>query len=91
MIDMNEMNELLKGVRHVLLNVWDPIGIRDVPDAQDEYDDYLIPVLQALRNGAEVPELSALLIRIVEEQIGLSADAGQSRQAAEQLYALVRR
>lgn len=88
---MNEMNELLKGVRQVLLNVWDPIGIRDVPDAQDEYDDYLIPVLQALRNGAEVPELSALLIRIVEEQIGLSADAGQSWQAAEQLYALVRR
>lgn len=88
---MNEINELLKGVRQVLLNVWDPIGIRDVPDAQDEYDDYLIPVLQALRNGAEVPELSALLIRIVEEQIGLSADAEQSRQAAEQLYALVRR
>lgn len=28
-------------IREVLLRAWDPIGISDDPDAQDEYDGYV--------------------------------------------------
>lgn len=88
---MSKINDLSNNVGSVLLNVWDPIGVRDVPQAQDEYDDYVLPVVQALRNGAGIPELSALLARISEEQMGLPGNAGQPAMAAERLYALVRR
>lgn len=35
---MTQMN--VKKICEVLLNHWDPIGIKDVPECQDEYDSY---------------------------------------------------
>ena len=28
-------------IREILMHEWDPIGVRDVPQAQDEYDSYV--------------------------------------------------
>lgn len=28
-------------IRQILMDSWDPIGVRDVPEAQDEYDRYV--------------------------------------------------
>ncbi len=30
-----------ESIRQVLLREWDPIGVRDVAEAQDEYDGYV--------------------------------------------------
>ena len=29
------------GIRRILLNDWDPIGVADIAEAQDEYDSYV--------------------------------------------------
>ena len=41
---------LLDEIQKILLREWDPIGIQDIPEAQDEYDSY-IPFIY---NGSSV-------------------------------------
>ena len=37
MIDKYESRRIRAEVRRVLSDVWDPIGVKDEPNAQDEY------------------------------------------------------
>jgi hypothetical protein len=39
-------------IRRVFMEVWDPIGVRDEPNAWDEYDGYLGHALELLIAGA---------------------------------------
>jgi hypothetical protein len=78
-----------RGIRRVLLHDWDPIGVADVPQAQDEYDSY-------------VPELYSLLIRreprhkLVDflwwaetEHMGLCGNRRRTEQVADRLLNIV--
>lgn len=38
-------------LRCILMTAWDPIGVGDVPEAWDEYENYLSAVAQRLREG----------------------------------------
>ncbi len=60
-------------IREVLLDVWDPIGIKDEPNAQDEYDSYVGPVLSLLSSGATDDQLSDQLLNYVNNDMGLNA------------------
>ena len=60
-------------IRDVLLRDWDPIGVRDVPEAQDEYDGYVGGVYRLLTAGATVPELAEHLAGIQHDSMGLSS------------------
>ena len=60
-------------IRRVLLDKWDPIGVREVPEAQDEYDGYVGGVYRLLTTGVSVPELAEHLVRIERDSMGLSA------------------
>ncbi len=60
-------------IRHVLLNVWDPIGIKEERNAQDEYDSYLGEILGLLLRGATDEELSDRLLYVVNDLMGLEA------------------
>jgi hypothetical protein len=53
-------------IRRVFLNVWDPIGVRDAPMAQDEYDGYLGGMFELLMRDASDAELKAYLDRCVD-------------------------
>ena len=53
--------------------VWDPIGVRDEPNAQDEYDSYLGGVFDLLAGGASDDRISEHLWRIVTERMELPA------------------
>ena len=37
MIDKYESRRIRGEIRRVLMTVWDPIGVKDEPNAQDEY------------------------------------------------------
>jgi len=39
-------------IRYVFLQIWDPIGIKDEPNAQDEYDGYPGNLYELLVGGA---------------------------------------
>jgi hypothetical protein len=41
---LQQANSYQDAIRHALLSEWDPIGVADVPQAQDEYDGYISQV-----------------------------------------------
>ena len=60
-------------IRRVLLNVWDPIGVRNEPNAQDEYDGYVGEIYELLVQKATDQEMTDRLLYIVQETMGLDA------------------
>jgi hypothetical protein len=58
-------------LRELLMAEWDPIGAADAPEAYDEYDRYLEPVLGLLRGGADAAEIAEYLDRVEIEQMEL--------------------
>ncbi|TWC77151.1 hypothetical protein FB593_11813 [Rhizobium sp. SJZ105] len=60
-------------IRKTLLTEWDPIGVSDIPEAQDEYDAYADTVFGMLANQtASVDAIAQYLFRIATEHMGLS-------------------
>ena len=76
MIDRYESRRIRDEIRRVLMTAWDPIGVRDEPNAQDEYDSYLGGVFDLLTGGASDDRISAHLWRIVTERMELPAKKG---------------
>lgn len=48
-------------IRRVLLEEWDPIGVHDEPEAQDEYDRYALALYGLLARGATDEHLAEYL------------------------------
>ena len=70
-------------LRQLLMDEWDPIHVRGVPEAADEYDAYLGRIASRLREGATVDDVAAFLNDVEEVQMGLgdSPIARQRNQA----------
>lgn len=75
-------------VKQILLKEWDPIGVGDVPEAQDEYDSYVSAISRMIRDGKAVDELYAHLRWIECERIGLDGDEAHTRNIANRLVKL---
>jgi hypothetical protein len=63
--------EIQEQIRQVLLRDWDPIGVQEIPEAQDEYDSYVGGVYRLLVSSAQDEELVEHLYRIERETMGL--------------------
>jgi hypothetical protein len=63
--------EIQAAIAKVLLQDWDPIGVQNVPQAQDEYDGYVGGVYRLLASGASANEVAAHLSSIESEGMGL--------------------
>ena len=78
-------------VRKILLDAWDPLGVREVPEAHDEYDAYVGSIYSMLMDQrASADEISAWLYAVATEHMGLPPDpfvAARGREAAEALVA----
>jgi hypothetical protein len=86
MIDKYESRRIRVAIRHVLMDVWDPIGIKDEPGAQNEYDSYIGGVYELLISGASDEYIEDHLWRIVTERMGL--DAAKKSDMADTVKAL---
>ena len=68
--DKEESHRIRGQIRHVLLNVWDPIGIKDEPNAQHEYDGYIGHLYGLLIGNATEAELSNYLHWVAHDRMG---------------------
>jgi hypothetical protein len=68
MIDKYESRRIRVEIRCVLWNVWDPIGVKDDPNAQDEYD----CCLRSLFKCASDDQIAEYLWQQGTEHMGLS-------------------
>jgi len=78
----------LDNVKALLLSEWDPIGIRDEPAAQDEYDAYAAVIADMIDAGRSETELADYLVSVGSEAIGLRADQRPAEAVAAKLVAL---
>jgi len=75
-------------IKQILLQDWDPIGVNDVPEAQDEYDSYVWGVYSRLIRQASEQELFDYLWEMETGDIGLYGDASHTQAVVEKLMAL---
>jgi hypothetical protein len=79
-------------VRELFMQEWDPIGVRGVPEAQDEYDTYANKAyVMLMHEGASVEQIADYLYFIVSEHMGFGpSDQAKDRalQVARSLAAL---
>jgi hypothetical protein len=68
--EKEESRRIRVQIRHVLLDVWDPIGIKDEPNAQDEYDLYIGRLYELLAGNATEAELSDYLYWVAHDRMG---------------------
>jgi RNAse (barnase) inhibitor barstar len=72
----------LPQLRRIGWRSWDPIGLQSAdPDADDEYDAYLIRTADMLNNGSSLQEASAYLQNVEAEHMGLGQRDGSSERA----------
>jgi len=70
-----------------LLMEWDPIGVPGVPEAADEYDCMISPLLHYLFECAENGELGDWICQKRSAHFGLGSDDVRDSQLAERLTA----
>jgi hypothetical protein len=61
-------------IHEVLMRYWDPIGVENIPEAQDEYDAYIAGIYGRLVRHVPRGELLDYLWSIETEHMGLSGD-----------------
>jgi hypothetical protein len=85
-IDKAGSRNIRAQIRSVLLDVWDPIGIRDEPNAQDEYDMYIGDIFELLKKNASNEEIAKYLHWVAHDRMGF--DKAQIRDMNETTAAL---
>jgi hypothetical protein len=80
--------EIQNRIREVLLNEWDPIGVRGEPGAQDEYDSYVGGIYRLLVSGASESQIIERLYDIEAVSMGLPGDREYLKGVAEKLLKL---
>ncbi len=89
MIEKNTMRfELRSKIKEILLYEWDPIGIKDSPDAQDEYDTYIDTLYSYVITKSDFKVILNYLRYIQEKVMGLDVDEEKLRKIAQKLWLL---
>ena len=82
---LRRAKDLQDAIRQVLLRDWDPIGVADVPQAQDEYDSYISQICGMLIRREPRHKLVDFLWWVETKQMGLYG----SRQRTERVVDLL--
>lgn len=64
---------------------WDPIGVEGVPEAADEYDCLISPLMHRLHEGARKRQIRRWLMEEVSDHFGLRADRRREGELAASL------
>lgn len=92
MIGMGEKEqsrERRDAIRRILMAEWDPIGVNDTPEAADEYDGYIGPLLDLLNARASSDEVAQYLRTVEIERMGLGDAQGRPLLPVQQLNSAV--
>lgn len=76
---------LHKAVHDSVLNDWDPIGIRNIPEAQDEYNSYVPRICDLLKLPNCRSDLVSYLWWLATEHMGLSGNRQATEDFADKL------
>ncbi len=77
-------------IKQALLKEWDPIGVGEIPEAQDEYDSYVSGVYKLLITRRPQHEIFDYLWTLETQHMGLTGDRQATERFAERLWRLPR-
>ena len=77
-----------EGIRRILLHNWDPIGVSDVAQAQDEYDSYVSKIYGMLIRHEPRHKLVDHLWWIETDNMGLAGDRQRTEATVDRLLGL---
>jgi hypothetical protein len=80
--------QAFSAVRSILIETWDPLGVKGVLGAADEYDQQVLVVIGMLEAGKEILTIAGYLQRAEQELIGRDADVEICERTAVALVAL---
>jgi hypothetical protein len=80
-----QRTRFLQGDLRTQLLRWDPIGIAGAPEAQDEYDCLISPLMHRLHEGASERAIAKWLVNELETHFGLRADRKREKRLAHDL------
>lgn len=72
-------------LRHLLMEQWDPIGVKHSPEASDEYDGYRAAVVELLREGAPAQRVAEYLAQVEQTRMGFNTTPQQLLPVGHQL------
>ena len=75
----------LEAIKTALLNEWDPIGVRQFPEAKDEYDSYAPHICTLLITRRPQQEVYDHLWWLETERMGLTGNRQATERFAERL------
>lgn len=67
------------------MKYWDPIGVKGIPEASDEYDPYLGPLAEKLREGANARGVCEYLSEIQTKRMEIPATPDQLTDVGERV------
>jgi hypothetical protein len=73
--------ESVAHVREILMQ-WDPIGVAGVPEAADEYDCMISPLMHLLHDGARTRQIRSWIEAEVADHFGMKVDRRRERALA---------
>ena len=81
----NRVKQYNNAIREILLKEWDPIGVKDIPEAQDEYDSYIHQICKLLINQESPENIFQYLWKIETDYMGLIGNRNHTKTIAEKL------
>tara|TARA_R100000789_G_scaffold27627_1_gene30652 strand:- start:230 stop:562 length:333 start_codon:yes stop_codon:yes gene_type:complete len=75
--------ELFKRTDEVLHYLWDPIGVSDVPEARDEYHEYLPQIFMMIKGNKSEEEISSYMYKVQAEEIGIISNKNKISQVVK--------
>ncbi|HEX8546203.1 MAG TPA: hypothetical protein VF691_04530 [Cytophagaceae bacterium] len=80
-----EQKAIYESIDEILWTHWDPIGVNDIEDARDEYQNYTPTIFSLRINGADKETIAKKLFEIETKTIGLLGNIENCREVAEQI------
>ncbi len=77
MLDKETLRDIRSRIRRLLMEEWNPVGVKDVPEAADEYDSYIGGMFELLERNASGHELAEYLRCIEMDRMGLVNASGE--------------
>ena len=76
-----QQQKLYEGIYIVLLNDWDPLGVSQIPEAQDEYNPYLPRIFHMVLEHADASKIAEYLQFVFNEQMGFGSSTIEKHMA----------
>lgn len=84
----NRPHDIHAAIKSALLNDWDPIGVKDIPNAESEYDGYVSELYNMIVQGKSKREIIDCLWWIEIEHMGLPGNRQATESFTEKLLSL---